>query len=228
MTTWARRIALHNAATRDVGRWRTVRTLDSGAPATTVSADGRRVATFASNDYLGLSQNAAVVSAAHAALDRYGTGSGAARLIVGGRPIHDELEAALAQWCERHDALLFPSGYQANVGVIGALARCAPGLVVFSDELNHASIIDGCRLARAEIRVFRHADVDHLGELLADTRHRAPSNRRSWSPTRSSRWMATGHRSMRSPDSALPTTRSWWWTRRTPCSPTGPRPGPSS
>ncbi|MEI2696976.1 MAG: 8-amino-7-oxononanoate synthase [Microthrixaceae bacterium] len=168
MTTWARRIALHNAATRDVGRWRTVRTLDSGAPATTVSADGRRVATFASNDYLGLSQNAAVVSAAHAALDRYGTGSGAARLIVGGRPIHDELEAALAQWCERHDALLFPSGYQANVGVIGALARCAPGLVVFSDELNHASIIDGCRLARAEIRVFRHADVDHLGELLAE------------------------------------------------------------
>ncbi len=165
---WAQRIAQSNDATRRTGRWRTVRTLDSGAPATTVSADRRRVASFASNDYLGLSQHPAVVAGAHAALDRYGTGSGAARLIVGGRPIHDELEAALAQWCDRQDALLFPSGYQANVGVIGALARCAPGLVVFSDELNHASIIDGCRLARAEVRVYRHADAGHLGELMAE------------------------------------------------------------
>lgn len=168
MTTWAQRIDRSNAATRDAGRWRTVRTLDSGAATTTISADGHRVTTFASNDYLGLSQHPAVVEGARAALDRYGTGSGAARLIVGGRPIHDELESALARWCNRQDALLFPSGYQANVGVIGALAGCAPGLVVFSDELNHASIIDGCRLSRAQIHVYRHADVDHLAALLAE------------------------------------------------------------
>lgn len=121
---------------------------------------------FASNDYLGLSQHPAVIAAAHDALDRDGAGAGAARLIVGARPVHDELEAALAAWTGRDRALLFPSGFQANLGVLGALAACADDTLILSDELNHASIIDGCRLARATTLVYRHGDLTHLGELL--------------------------------------------------------------
>jgi 8-amino-7-oxononanoate synthase len=119
---------------------------------------------FASNDYLGLSQHPAVVAAAHAALDRWGAGSGAARLIVGSRPVHSELELALAEWKSAEAAVLFPTGFAANIGVLATLAR---GAVVLSDELNHASIIDGCRLARAETKVYRHADPAHVDELLA-------------------------------------------------------------
>ncbi len=167
MTGWAGRITAHNDATRAAGRWRSIRPLDSGAPATTMTADGRQVVSFASNDYLGLTQHPDVVAAAAASLERYGAGAGAARLIVGARPVHDELEAELADWFDRPAALLFPTGYQANLGVLGALAAVAPDTVVYSDELNHASIIDGCRLSRAEVVIYRHADVAHLAELMA-------------------------------------------------------------
>jgi 8-amino-7-oxononanoate synthase len=168
MTGWAERIAARNDATRAAGRWRSIRSLDSGAPATTVTADGRPVVSFASNDYLGLTQHPEVVAAASSALRQYGTGAGAARLIVGARPVHDELEAELADWFDRPAALLFPTGYQANLGVLGALAALAPDTVIFSDELNHASIIDGCRLSRAEVVVYRHTDVEHLAGLMAE------------------------------------------------------------
>jgi len=154
--------------------------LESGSPTTTVTDGAQPVVTFASNDYLGLTQHPAVIAAASDALQRYGAGSGAARLIVGSRPVHAELEAALAEWVQRDAALLFPTGFQANLGVIGALvaasrAATATGgaaAVVYSDELNHASIIDGIRAARAEVVVYRHADVDHLAELMADRRDR--------------------------------------------------------
>ncbi|MCU1379142.1 MAG: 7-keto-8-aminopelargonate synthetase-like enzyme, partial [Acidimicrobiales bacterium] len=118
----------------------------------------------ASNDYLGLSQHPAVVAAAHAALDRWGSGSGAARLIVGSRPIHSALERDLADWKRTEAAVLFPTGFAANLGVLATLGR---GAVILSDELNHASIIDGARMARAEIKVYRHADAAHVDELLA-------------------------------------------------------------
>jgi 8-amino-7-oxononanoate synthase len=167
MTRWAERVAALNEATRAAGRWRAVRPLDTGGPATTLSDTGAPVVSFASNDYLGLSQHPAVVDAAHRALDRYGAGAGAARLIVGARPVHDELEAELARWCGRDAALLFPTGYQANVGLLTALAATGTGTILYSDELNHASIIDGCRQARAEVRVYRHGDVAHLAELMA-------------------------------------------------------------
>ncbi|MDQ2678025.1 MAG: aminotransferase class I/II-fold pyridoxal phosphate-dependent enzyme, partial [Actinomycetota bacterium] len=85
---------------------------------------------------------------------------------VGSRPVHDELEAALAAMHHRDAARLFPTGFQANLGVLGSLARCAPGVVILSDELNHASIIDGARLARAQVEVYRHADAEHAAELL--------------------------------------------------------------
>jgi 8-amino-7-oxononanoate synthase len=163
---WADRVADRLGEIRDGGRWRTVRSLDGGRPRTRVSATGAEIVSFASNDYLGLSQHPAVVAAAHAALDRYGTGAGAARLIVGGRPVHDELERALAAWKDTEAALLFSTGYQANVGVLGALAAAAPGCVVHSDELNHASIIDGARLSRADVCVFPHRDVGALDAAL--------------------------------------------------------------
>jgi 8-amino-7-oxononanoate synthase len=95
----------------------------------------------------------------------WGAGSGAARLIVGSRPVHTELEAALAAWKDSERALLFPTGFAANLGVLSTFA--GPGVRVCSDELNHASIVDGCRLARAETAIYRHADVDHLDALLA-------------------------------------------------------------
>jgi 8-amino-7-oxononanoate synthase len=170
---WAERVADRLDEIRDAGRWRTVRSLDSGRPATTLSGTGDAVVSFASNDYLGLSQHPAVVAAARDALDHYGAGAGAARLIVGSRPVHDELEAALAAWKGTPAALLFTTGYQANVGALGALAAAAPGCVVHSDELNHASIIDGARLARAEVAVFPHRDLGRLDAAL-DAHRDAP------------------------------------------------------
>jgi 8-amino-7-oxononanoate synthase len=125
------------------------------------------VVSFASNDYLGLTQHPAVVAAAHAALDRWGAGSGAARLIVGSRPVHSELEAELAEWKTSERALLFPTGFAANLGVLSTLA--APGVRVCSDELNHASIIDGCRLGRGDVHVYPHRDVDAVDQLLTYT-----------------------------------------------------------
>ncbi len=174
MTTWAERAATRNEATWAAGRWRTIRSLDTGSPSTAVSSTGQPVVGFASNDYLGLTQHPTVVAAAGDAIRRYGAGSGAARLIAGGRPVHDELESELADWCRRDAALLFPSGYQANLGVLGALAAGETAPVIYSDELNHASIIDGCRLARADTVVHRHRDLDHLASLM-DARDARPS-----------------------------------------------------
>jgi 8-amino-7-oxononanoate synthase len=149
---------------RAAGQWRHPRDFDAAGPAGAI--DGRSVVSFASNDYLGLSQHPAVVAAAHAALDRWGAGAGAARLIVGSRPVHHELEAALADWKRTERAVVFPTGFAANLGVLAAFA--GPGVTVVSDELNHASIIDGCRLGRARVAVYRHADLDHAAKLLAD------------------------------------------------------------
>jgi 8-amino-7-oxononanoate synthase len=146
------------------GRWRAPRDLDAAGPEGKLAPDGAPVVSFASNDYLGLTQHPSVVAAAHAALDRWGAGSGSARLIVGSRPIHSELEHALADWKRAERAVLFPTGFAANLGVITTFG--GPDVLVVSDELNHASIIDGCRLARAECAVARHADPEHVDALL--------------------------------------------------------------
>ncbi len=100
---------------------------------------------FASNDYLGLTAHPKVIEGARRALDRWGAGSGSARLIVGSRPIHSQLELALARWKGTEAALLFPNGFAANTGVLTALG--GDDVTIFSDERNHASIIDGCRMA---------------------------------------------------------------------------------
>jgi len=135
----------------------------------TVRLNDERVADFASNDYLGLAADPRVADAARAVLQTEGTGAAAARLISGNHPLHESLEYALARLkgCDR--TLLFPSGYMVNVGAIPALAD--RGDVIYSDALNHASLIDGCRLSHATVRVFPHNDLAALEQMLERERH---------------------------------------------------------
>ena len=130
-----------------------------------IRVGGREYINFSSNDYLGLANDGAVRVAAEAALRRHGVGAGASRLIVGDSTAHQSLERALARFEGTEAALLFNSGYAANVGVLSALL--GPGDVVFSDALNHASLIDGCRLAKAAVVVYPHRDVPALAVLVA-------------------------------------------------------------
>ena len=144
---------------RDRGLHRRLR-LIGGPQGPRVTLDGRPVLLLCSNNYLGLADHPRLRRAAADAALALGTSSGASRLISGSMSIHAELEDRLAEFEGTESALLFGSGYLANTGAIAALAR--RGEVVFSDELNHASIIDGCRLAGAETFVYRHADTEHL------------------------------------------------------------------
>jgi 8-amino-7-oxononanoate synthase len=132
----------------------------SGPQGPTVLLDGRPVLLLCSNNYLGLADHPRVREAAAEAAMRWGVGAGASRLISGTMTIHRRLEEGLAEFERAEACVLFGSGYLANLGVIGALA--GPGDSVFSDELNHASIIDGCRGSRAEVAVYRHRDMEHL------------------------------------------------------------------
>ncbi|MGA2320696.1 MAG: 8-amino-7-oxononanoate synthase [Solirubrobacteraceae bacterium] len=138
--------------------------LVSGPQGPSVLLDGSPVLLLCSNNYLGLADHPRVREAAAEAAMRWGVGAGASRLVSGTMTIHRRLEERLAAFERREACLLFGSGYLANIGVIGALA--SRGDSVFSDELNHASIIDGCRLSRAEVVVYRHKDVEHLDWCL--------------------------------------------------------------
>ena len=165
MQDWTGWAAGQLDAIKAAGRWRATRPFDAYGP--TGDLAGRRVVSYASNDYLGLSIHPVVAAAAREAIDRWGTGSTASRLIVGTRPCHHDLEDDIAAWkgCER--AIVYPTGYAANLGVLGVVG--GPDVTVFSDELNHASIIDGCRLGRSTVRVYRHRDVDQLATMLAES-----------------------------------------------------------
>jgi 8-amino-7-oxononanoate synthase len=136
-----------------------------------VMLDGRSVLLLCSNNYLGLADHPRLRRAAADAALSLGTSAGASRLISGSMSIHSELESRLAEFKGTEAALLFGSGYLANTGTIAALAQ--RGEVVFSDQLNHASIIDGCRLAGAETFVYRHADTEHLEWALRRAAGRA-------------------------------------------------------
>jgi len=129
-----------------------------------VTIDGKEVLNLCSNNYLGLASDERIKSAARKAIDRYGMGSGASRLVVGSMSLHKRLEERIAAFKEKEAALLFNSGYTANLSAIPAL--CGKGDIIFSDRLNHASIVDGILLSRAEFKRYPHKDMDNLEDML--------------------------------------------------------------
>lgn len=132
-----------------------------------VVIEGREYLSFCSNDYLGLASHPAVVEAFKQGLDKFGAGSGAAHLVSGHSVAHEQLEAALAEFTGRPRALLFSTGYMANLGIIDALTDSKS--VVFEDRLNHASLLDGARLSGARLQRYRHNRPQSLQEKLAQT-----------------------------------------------------------
>ena len=158
------------AALRTAGLYQRMRTV--GSPqGNTIELDGRRALLLCSDDYLGLADHPTVAAAAIDAVERWGTGAGASRLASGNMTPHERLEGRLADFHGTEAGLLFGSGYLANIGIVAALAH--RGDVVFSDELNHAGIADGCRLAGAVTFVYRHRDLEHLAWGLERTRGHA-------------------------------------------------------
>jgi len=155
---------------KEKGRYRFLRRLSSPQEPRIV-IEGREVLNFSSNNYLGLANHPEVVAALVDCARRYGVGSGASRLISGHMDVHAELEEAMGRFKGTEGCLTFSAGYMANLGILSTLG--SPDATIFSDEWNHASIVDGCRLARARVEVYRHADVTHLEDLL-----KASSSRR--------------------------------------------------
>ena len=235
--TWDAWATSEARSIRAAGRWRAPRDLDAVRHRRHPrrDAEGRRVVSFASNDYLGLTSHPTVIAAAHAALDRWGTGSGSARLIVGSRPIHSELERELAAWKETERTVLFPTGFAANLGVLSTFGD--RGVIVCSDELNHASIIDGCRLARADVdrlpprrpRPSPHAPARSRWPARAGReRHRVLDGRRRCRCRRADR--AVRARNTRSSCSTKPTRCSARTCTSSPmptCCASAPAPRPS-
>ena len=147
------------------GLYNQIRSLE-GPQGAWVKINGKEVLNFSSNNYLGLANHPETVKAAKKALDLYGIGPGAVRSIAGTMTLHQELEERLAHFKKVEAVLTFQSGFKANLAVIPALVGKSD--TIYSDELNHASIIDGCRLSRAEIKVFPHGDLDSLQGLLQE------------------------------------------------------------
>lgn len=162
------------------GRYRSFATLERIAgqfPKALYYAPGdaiKEVTIWCSNDYLGMGQNPVVLEAMHDAIDRSGAGAGGTRNISGTTRYHVELEASVADLHGKESALVFSSGYTANEGTLGTLAKLLPDCVIFSDALNHASMIHGMRSSGAEKKIFRHNDVQHLEDLLKATDPKRP------------------------------------------------------
>jgi len=147
------------------GLYNQIRTLGSPHGAWLI-VDGKKVLNFCSNNYLGLANHPRLVKAAHEAMDKYGVGPGAVRTIAGTMDLHLELEKRVAKFKRVEDAITFQSGFTANLGTIPALVSKED--IIFSDELNHASIIDGCRLARANVVRYRHASPASLEAVVRE------------------------------------------------------------
>jgi glycine C-acetyltransferase len=141
-----------------------------GPQSARVQVDGQQIVLLSSNNYLGLAEHPALREAAIDALERYGCGAGASRSISGTMEPHRELEERIARFKGCEAALLFSTGYMANIGLLTTVVE--EGDLIISDEFNHASIVDGCRLSRAAVWVYRHRDMDHLEELLKRSAHR--------------------------------------------------------
>lgn len=151
---------------REQGLFTTIRTID-GPMEGHIIVDGRRVLNFCANNYLGLANHPRLREAAKRAIDQYGIGPGAVRTIAGTMTLHVELERRLAEFKRAEAVITMQSGFTANLAVIPALV--GSGDVIFSDQLNHASIIDGCRLSRAKIVAYAHNDMDDLRRKIAET-----------------------------------------------------------
>jgi glycine C-acetyltransferase len=154
------------AALKESGLFTNIRTIDSPMDAR-VTIDGRSLLNFCANNYLGLANHPRIRSAAKQAIDQYGVGPGAVRTIAGTMTPHVQLENRLAAFKKAEACISFQSGFSANLAAIPALV--GRGDVIFSDSLNHASIIDGCRLSRAQVVRYNHADVDDLRRKVAET-----------------------------------------------------------
>ena len=148
---------------------RTIISRDSSQGAV-ITIKNKKYLNFSSNDYLGLANNPDIVQAVHSSLQRYAFGPGASRMLAGGGPLHEKLERRISSFKGTEAALIFNSGYAANTGIIPSIATEAD--VLFSDELNHASIIDGCRLSSARTLIYRHRDMAHLHSLLKKAKAR--------------------------------------------------------
>lgn len=138
-----------------------------------VQFSGRQVILLSSNDYLGLATHPDVVQAAVRATEQYGAGAGASRLVCGTLPPHEQLESSLAAFKRTESALVFGSGYLANLGIIPGMI--GQGGLILADRLSHASLIDGCRLSGADFRVFRHGDSAHVESLLKRRQSNRPT-----------------------------------------------------
>lgn len=150
---------------RKSGLYTNIRTLNS-PQGSWLEVDGKKELNFCSNNYLGLANHPAITQAAREAIDRFGVGPGAVRTIAGTMGLHIELERRLAAFKGVDDVITFQSGFNANLGAIPALV--GKGDVIYSDELNHASIIDGCRLSRAKILRFAHCDPEDLSRVIKE------------------------------------------------------------
>lgn len=151
---------------KEKGLFREIKDRDS-SQGTRITINNKEYLNFSSNDYLGLANSSLLIKAAQKTLDRFGVGAGASRLICGGTVLHNELERKIAEFKGVESALVLNTGYGANTGIISAIA--SEGDAIFSDELNHASIIDGCRLSKAKTFVYSHKNTSELENLIKKT-----------------------------------------------------------
>ena len=132
--------------------------------------NGKKVINLSSNNYLGFANHPRLKKAAIEAIEKYGAGAGAVRTIVGNMSIHEELEKLLAEFKREEAVFIYQSGFNCNAGTIQAITEA--GDLIISDELNHASIIDGARLSKADRMIYRHSDIEHLERILKENRHK--------------------------------------------------------
>lgn len=152
---------------KETGLYKEVRSID-GPNEAEIVLDGKKVINLSSNNYLGFANHPRLKEAAKRAIDRYGAGAGAVRPIIGNMTIHDELERLLAEFKKEEAVLVFQSGFNCNAGTIQAVTDA--GDLIVSDELNHASIIDGARLSKAKKTTFKHSDMQDLERILKENR----------------------------------------------------------
>ncbi|SET32880.1 2-amino-3-ketobutyrate coenzyme A ligase [Natronincola peptidivorans] len=154
-------------ALKDEGVYRKLPILE-GANEAEITLNGKKVINLSSNNYLGFANHPRLKKAAIEAVEKYGVGAGAVRTIIGNMDIHEEMEQVLAEFKREEAVMVFQSGFNCNAGTIQAVTE--KGDLIISDELNHASIIDGARLSRADKKVYKHSDMNHLEEVLKENR----------------------------------------------------------